>query len=403
MGQAEPRKLEAELILACARVSSGAVEERRIEALLERPLDWDRLVQAAERHAVVPLLHRHLSSRGGVPAEVRRRLRIAAEQTARRNLFWAGELLRLLRRCEAEGIAALPWKGPTLALAAYGNLGLRPFTDLDVLVLREDVPSVTRLLLDEGYRPWLPLTLLKRHLWASLWHQCEAAFTHPRTGVVVDLHWAITLPSFPFPLEVASLWERREARRFCGAMVPQLAPVDSLLTLCVHGCKEYWRRLGWVCDIAALVQRNQDLIGGETLEYACELGAERMLLLGLFLAHELLDTTAPENVLKRARADRVLTRLARDTREQLFRESNVFFSSPKGILYHLRMRERRRDRFRYLFGQFLPRWADWVWIPLPRALAPLYFVLRPLRLLAKYAGLALHRGSFRRASAGNPA
>src|SRR5438067_2363962 len=65
-------------------------------------------------------------------------LRARAREIAARNLYATGELHRLLDVLADAGIAAMPWKGPALAAQLYGNLALRPFLDLDVLVRRRD-------------------------------------------------------------------------------------------------------------------------------------------------------------------------------------------------------------------------------------------------------------------------
>ena len=58
----------------------------------------------------------------------------------------------------------------------------------------------------------------------------------------------------------------------------------------------------------------------------------------------------------------------------------------EGILvkYYLRSRERYRDRVYYVLDQtFMPKQADWIAISMPAFFYPLYFLLRPLRLLLK--------------------
>jgi hypothetical protein len=49
------------------------------------------------------------------------------------------------------------------------------------------------------------------------------------------------------------------------------------------------------------------------------LGGERMLLLGLFLAHNLLGVDVPVTVLDKARADSTVEKLAEDVRRRCLR------------------------------------------------------------------------------------
>jgi hypothetical protein len=53
-------------------------------------------------------------------------------------------------------------------------------------------------------------------------------------------------------------------------------------------------------------------------------------------------------------------------------------------LFHLRLRERKRDRLAYCLAHLRPGVGDWVSLPLPRGLSFLYYVIRPFRLLGRY-------------------
>jgi hypothetical protein len=129
------------------------------------------------------------------------------------------------------------------------------------------------------------------------------------------------------------------------------------------------------------------------------LGNERMLLLGLFLASDLLGAALPEEVSQRVRADPIVKVLAEWTCEQLFRESN----RPAGLLeghegapafhiFHLKVRERLQDRIRYLVSKPTAlRGEDLELLPLPKFLFPLYYVLRMIRLTGKYGPRILKR------------
>ena len=62
------------------------------------------------------------------------------------------QLSTLLRNFKAAGIPAIPYKGPALAATAYGNVGLRVFGDLDILIQKEDVPRAADMMTALGYR-----------------------------------------------------------------------------------------------------------------------------------------------------------------------------------------------------------------------------------------------------------
>lgn len=62
------------------------------------------------------------------------------------------QLASVIDALAAEGIGALPFKGPVLALQAYGDPAMREYLDLDILVRREHVSRTLSILGDLGYR-----------------------------------------------------------------------------------------------------------------------------------------------------------------------------------------------------------------------------------------------------------
>src|SRR5207247_2195984 len=158
---------------------------------------------------------------------------------ARRNLRFAGELLRLLELFEGEGIAAVPFKGPVLAVAAYGDIALRESRDLDILVRRGDVQHAKQLLLSRGYRP--ELSVEAGHDAALL----ASGYHYPLRrddGLAVELHWNLAPREFPYPVDLEEVWTRLRPVRLGGRTVCTLASEDLLLFLCAHGAKHCWWR-----------------------------------------------------------------------------------------------------------------------------------------------------------------
>ena len=142
------------------------------------------------------------------------------------------------------------------------------------------------------------------------------------------------------------LWERLETVSLADTPVRTLAPEDLLLILCVHGAKHYWSRLGWICDIAALLHIPRRLKWELILAQARRLGGIRMLLLGILLAHELLGTPLPEAIQPQLQADPVLPRLAVQVRARLFSDADHLLSAIDQPSFYLGLRERLRDRAR---------------------------------------------------------
>jgi hypothetical protein len=72
-----------------------------------------------------------------IPSKVVNKFRGIFLANAARNEFLAQELIKTNRLLNANGIEMLNWKGPTLAIQAYGDLSLRQFMDIDTLCLSD--------------------------------------------------------------------------------------------------------------------------------------------------------------------------------------------------------------------------------------------------------------------------
>jgi hypothetical protein len=159
----------------------------------------------------------------------------------------------------------------------------------------------------------------------------------------------------------------------------------------VEGAKDLWGGLGRICDIAELIRHHREMHWQYVMEQAEGLGAKRMLLLALYLAHDYLGAALPEEVLLWLQVDPVVKSLAAKIRQRLFPTDQDEPGLLERCLFQLRMRERLQDRIRYCFRLTLtPTLGDWQFLPLPESLSCFYYLVRPVRLACKYGGLA-HR------------
>ncbi len=238
---------EAQLLLCCARTTLDEVTQKRATSLLSQELDWAYFLRLATRQRVVPLIQRSLSAAqfGAIPPAITAALAQQQDHIARRNFFLTGRLVGLLRTLDTGGIRAIAYKGPAIAAVAYGNISLRQFWDLDVLVQPRDYRRARELLLSRGgYR------LRENYGW-----ECSLI---DATGIVyVDLHRHIAPDVWPGSLWFDRLWKRRQHVASAGG-IPTLSAEDMLVVLSIQLRKDAWERkelrLSKICDIAELLR-----------------------------------------------------------------------------------------------------------------------------------------------------
>jgi len=359
----------------------------KIQTLVRAPLDWDAVIENANRHGVVPLLYWNLHRRcpNDVPAAILADLRDQFLLNAQRNLMLTQELLALLAQLRDNHIFAIPFKGPLLASMAYGDLALRQIADVDVLVSKRDLPRTRDLLLERRYAYAHPMDRVQEKIF--LQSNCALTLMRENPRVVLDLHWDLTPKYFYLPFDLEAVRSRLTPVALGGVSVNTFCPEDLLLILCVHGARHVWERLDWLVSVAELV-RVSALDWDALIVRARESRSERMLWLGLELARQWLDAALPDAVQQKIRADRAVAKLAEEISARLWRVEKSrpsFFEDTFVNELHPRMFERWIDRARYYAALLLsPSVGDVTFFRLPLEITFVYHFIRPIRLLIRF-------------------
>lgn len=389
---------EVELLVRCAD-AAGVEDEARIRSLVAASPDWERVLELARTHGVTPLVNRTVravsrpdASTGAsdgvpeeVPEEVLARLADRTRSIAMRNLRSAGELHAILDAFEDRGIRALPFKGPVLARFAYGDVGLREFGDLDLLVHREDVREAVDVLEARGYE-WrdAPRRDDAALLGGPFTMSLVPEYGLRRRDLEVEVRWRVGDPDRPFGLDVETLWTRRETVAVAGEDVPALSPEDRLLVLAFHGTKHRWHLLKWICDFAASMEAT-DVAWPGLLRRAGRCGTERKLLVGVALADSLFGVDVPDGVERRLSDDARVATLADRVVDDLLAGSVARPDWTERAVYNARASDSAADVLRMLLrlSPLHPSLPEYRLLPLPGPLHPIYYPLRPLRLIAE--------------------
>lgn len=365
-------KPEERLLICCARTTLDAHISREIQTILTGPLDWSHLIKLADKNRVGPLLCWNLSTyfAESVPAGAREALRERLRAYAARNLSLTSELVKVVRLLDSHGIKVLPLKGPTLAAAAYGNIALRQFGDLDILTFRKDYDTAARILTAVGY--------------SMPWREKRDYSLYKREGNVrLELHRGLS--KFDLPLDLNEVWKRLDSVRVAGQDIPILPREELLLYLCVHASKHGWQRLLWISDIAELV-RSGDIDWNVVRRQATYFGCRRALFLSLLLASELLEADAPYLDAPEYAQRRDYNPFIADVCNRLSRnQQNNAGTSLEWYTHYLGSKDGTRDRIKVLL--YYSRY---------------FYVLRPLRLASAHAvNILRNLGFYRSLGSGN--
>jgi len=165
------------------------------------------------------------------------------------------QLSEIISAFQKKGVPILVLKGPAFALSAYPDPVLRPGSDLDLLVLPEQMRNARDILADLDYK-----CLGKR------FEQCrdfysEETFIHQknaRDNRVLELHWDLhSFSGISREVKVEDLFQRAVNIEKSGLTFETLHPVDSLIHRAIN--MAIWHnkdiRLIWIYDTVLLAHR----------------------------------------------------------------------------------------------------------------------------------------------------
>lgn len=377
---------EIELLLACARVGIDEACKERICRLLAEEIDWEYLYSSAQDHGLSSLLYSRLNSLfpEAIPTDYAQKLREHFLWSTIRNQSLFEELGRVLGLLENEGIPVIPLKGPYLALKLYGDLALRWSSDLDIMVRKVDTERAKEVLLANGYESSLELTEKQKRIYLRTAQDYN--LLSKTVGIILELHWYLVPNYFSLPVNYEDLWKGARRQKIHGATALSFALEDELFILCLEACKDSFRRVSRLCDIAAMITRAREEIDWPSLiQRAKQRGSRRILFLCLSLVSDLLDAPVPVQVMLEVRSDVATKRFSNKVREYLLANSLPQKRLIVDILFHLKMRECLRDRVRYCMRFILTtNPVDWAAVPLPDSLFNFYYLVRALRLFRKH-------------------
>ena len=372
--------------LLCAASSADPRESDlvRVRTVLERPIEWESVLRLAEQHGTSSLLYQNLSHvADAIPSAVLTSLRQRYERNVHKSLFLTRELIRILDCLDAIGVEVIPYKGVVLSEVYYGDMAMRQSGDMDLFVRKRDVARTKSAVRDLGFTPRVPIPEDAEADYIASGYECT--FDSPAGKNLLELQWALQPRFYAVDFEMDGLFERAVNVALAGRSVRTPSPEDLLLVLSVHAAKHVWGRLIWLCDIAQILKREN--VNWEWVQsQAQELGIERILHITLLLANRLLATAIPAPLENPILADRAAHAFADEIAVAV--AAGVTYEEEKVSYFRLmmRLRERKTDRLRFLARlAFTPGPGEWETIRLPKALFPLYRLVRLARLATRWA------------------
>ena len=383
----QPLTPEIELIILSSRVEPHPLS--RIETLIKGALDWSRVTTLAGKLGISSLLYLQLSNTrvySLVPPAIIELLKGDYKKTAMRNILIYGQLERLASIFQQQNIPIILLKGAYMAKNIYGDIGLRPMQDLDIMCRREDRTAAGKILSELGYRK------LVFGFDAATKTEFDDTTFYPPAGKKKDVH--IDLHVDPFsklrlnPVLPESIWESALPLSPNSPGLFSLSPEYQLLHLCHHLHKHLASEsimLYWFSDIHEILNNYRGAINWDTFSaMAKDRGIGKEVRHILHLIEALWENPLPGKLWKEFEKKGNLPNLIELIEGQLCRRrkraiiAKTYFS----ILKKSVEIESWKGRLFYLYRQVAPSRECMINRYSPRNSLHLFFMylLRPFRI-----------------------
>jgi hypothetical protein len=252
---------------------------------------WLAVERAAVRHGLAPLLHDRLRNDTvlEIPADTLIRLRDVRLHSELRSAATRARLAVVLRRLQKADVPVIVLKGAVLAEEVYSTPGLRPMSDIDLLVPVDRLEDARATLLGLVYHSAASGPVTGHH---------HLPRFRKRGSLPIEVHWT------PFPTErtvrkqLDDIWSSARPVTVAGMDVLSLAPEHLLHHLCLHAAYSHrlWISLLHLHDLAAVAERFPDLDRDRLAAISREADSDRFVHVALMLARRGFPGRIPDRL-----------------------------------------------------------------------------------------------------------
>jgi len=378
---------ELSLLIACCRQPSDI---KHIQSVVGSITDFKHFTELASKHGVFPLVYRAIRvyASGLIDSEIIKEMKHTNLRIVGLNLLMSAELIKITNLLEQHGIPVIPFKGPVLAQLAYGDIALRQFGDLDILIREEHLYRAGELIVQAGYEPMATISYLRNP--AKLYIEKNFEFYNRKNGVKLEMHWRFTNRIFSTNIEPCIIWGELQKVQLLNEQLKTMSVQYLLLYLCAHGAYHMWERIEWIVDIDRLLTAHADLDWESLLQKAKDTRSETTFLLGLAMTKHLFGTAIPTEINHVIENNPAIKKLQEITVQSLkgYLLYKDFTSNSKNyemFRFNVALQDGRAAKVSFL-TQTLFHWSDRdvMVINLPRHLFFLYYPIRIVRIALKY-------------------
>lgn len=350
---------EDKLILSSIKINPSVTELELIDCLILAVTDWDYLTKTIIDRGVAPLLFKKLTlltNSSQIPDIVLSKLQHTYYITISRGTILLNYFQSIADAFSKQSISIVALKGVYLSENLYHDIGLRQFSDIDLLVHEEDGEKCLIILERMGFRATGAIKLSK-----FVNAQFDIVHYTPMVlnGVSIEIHIKLHRKGEKYNLITSEVWKNAVPVTINKQNVLALNSNDLLIHLCVHLDKHFQGgKVQFTClsDITNMLNENEARFDWEAFTASNQLYmSEEVVFKYLVLVNKYMNAPVPADVI-----DKYSYLLTDETEQQFFKYLKGCFGSVSknasisAHFYYLKEVTTFSNKVRYLSGVLFP-------------------------------------------------
>jgi hypothetical protein len=295
---------EDKLVLAASRLNSTDAELQLIDELLLSVNDWKYFIDCAITNNVGPLVYKsfsYIKNYSFIPVEIISTLKQTYYTSFNRNEIFYKHFHDIVKSFSDQSISVIALKGIFLAEKIYSDIGLRPMSDIDILVRKEDAENCVNILSDSGY------VSHERFKTNFIRKFNKSSHLPPLVSgnVSIEIHLRAHIEDCEYNVNIDDYWENARPATNEITNLAELSANDLLQYLCLHLDSHFNNgnaQLLTYCDTAEVLKFYQNEFDWVLFNKSCdEYNCSKNVYRHLFLVWKYFDVHLPDSILHKAK------------------------------------------------------------------------------------------------------
>ncbi|MFC2119098.1 nucleotidyltransferase family protein [Bacteroidota bacterium] len=232
-------------------------------------LNWDYIIHFSERHGISGLILKNILKSRFFNAFTEDNIKPLENiycQTIAANSNKIFVCEKLVKFANTKNLPVIPLKGIFLAPHIYKDIGLRPMSDIDILVKKQHLEFFEKYLFNSGFEK----TTHIKSKYIDEFNFLHHLPAYVKKDIIIEIHYRLGSTPIDFNNSLNNIWDRSQLLRKDNLKFYSFTAEDLLIYQCYHTYKHFKSgklRLCHFCDIPKILNHYTNTINWSVLHH----------------------------------------------------------------------------------------------------------------------------------------